>query len=158
MKYYFRSLDDEEDDGPICTLFVDPPIAIVRGGAFSCDKSVKVCCRRLNSLSLSVVNCDDDAVAATVDDDDDDTGGGGGLFSISNLTLSLHSVFKSDFTVALASADEVDDDTEGGLASRKERTNHWRYVCYEVRIEYMLSMDHDVDCVMMYQRLMKDVN
>ena len=157
MKYYFRSLDEEEDDGPICTLFVAPPIAIVRGEAFSCDKSVKVCCRRLNSLSLSVVNCDDDddAVAATVDDDAG--GGGGGLFSISNLTLSLHSVFKSDFTVALASADEVDDDAEGGLATRK-KTNDWRYVCNEVRIEYMLSMDRDVDYEMMYQMLMEDVN
>ena len=55
---YFRNFDDEDDDGPICTLFVDPLMAIVNGDAFSCDISVSVCCRTLNSLSLSIVNCD----------------------------------------------------------------------------------------------------
>ena len=54
--YYFRNFDDDDDDGPICTLFVVPPIAIVNGVAFSCDMSVNVCCRRLNSFNLSVVN------------------------------------------------------------------------------------------------------
>jgi hypothetical protein len=68
--------------------------------------SVKVCCRRLNSFNLSLVKWDE---TVAVDD-----GGGGGLFSISTLTFSIHSIFKSGF----ASVDEVDDDVDGGLASR----------------------------------------
>ena len=43
----------------------------------------------------------------------------GGLFSISILTLSIHSIFKSEFpAVILHQLDEVDDDVDGGLASR----------------------------------------
>jgi hypothetical protein len=121
--FYFRNFDDDEDDGPICTLFVVPPIEIVNGDAFSCDMSVKVCCRRLNSFNLSVVNCDNPVVVVVVDvndDDDDSGGGGGGLFSISNLIFSLHSIFKSGLTAAFASVDEVDDDVEGGFASLKK--------------------------------------
>ena len=98
-------------------------MAIVKGEAFSWDKSVKVCCRRLNSLSLSVVNCDDVAAVVATAVDDVDEGGGGGLFSISNLIFSLHSSFKSGLTVVFTSVDEVDDDVEGGFASRR-RTFH----------------------------------
>ncbi len=105
LRFYFRNFDDDDDDGPICTLFVVPPVVIVNGDAFSWDMSVKVCCRRLNSFSLSLVKWDE---PVAVDD------GGGGLFSISTLTLSIHSIFKSGF----ASVDEVDDDVDGGLASR----------------------------------------
>jgi hypothetical protein len=54
--FYFLNFDEDDDEGPICTLFVVPPIAIVNGDAFSCDMSVNVCCRRLNSFNLSVVN------------------------------------------------------------------------------------------------------
>jgi hypothetical protein len=68
------------------------------------------------------------AAAAPEDDDDDDDdcdvsiGGAGavdvgGLFSVSNLTLSICSIFKSGFAAELASFDEVDDDVDGGLAS-----------------------------------------
>jgi hypothetical protein len=111
--YYFRNFDDDDEDGPICTLFVAPPIAIVNGIAFSCDMSVNVCCRRLNSFNLSAVNCDDPAVVIDVG------GGGGGLFSVSNLILSLHSFFKSVLPAVFASVDEVDDDVDGGLGSNK---------------------------------------
>jgi len=111
--YYFRNFDDDDEDGPICTLFVAPPIAIVNGVAFSCDMSVNVCCRRLNSFNLSVVNCDDPAVVI------DGGGSGGGLFSVSNLILSLHSFFKSVLPAVFASVDEVDDDVDGGLGSNK---------------------------------------
>jgi hypothetical protein len=118
--FYFRNFDDDEDDGPICTLFVVPPIAIVNGDAFSCDMSVNVCCRRLNSFNLSVVNCDEPVVVVVVVDGG---GGGGGLFSISNFIFSLHSIFKSGLTAVFASVDEVDDDVEGGFASEIEN-NH----------------------------------
>lgn len=73
--------------------------------------SVNVCCRRLNSLSLSAVNCDDPVVV-------DNGGGGGGLFSISIFIFSLHSSFKSEFAAGFASVDDVDDDAEGGLPSK----------------------------------------
>jgi len=111
--YYFRNFDDDEEDGPICTLFVAPPIAIVNGDAFSCDMSVNVCCRRLNSFNLSVVNCDDPVVVI------DGGSGSGGLFSVSNFILSLHSFFKSVLPAVFASVDEVDDDVDGGLGSKK---------------------------------------
>jgi hypothetical protein len=71
--------------------------------------SVNVCCRRLNSFSLSVVNCDDPVVVVD----------GGGLFSTSNLIFSLHSIFKSGFATVFASVDDVDDDVDGGLGSKK---------------------------------------
>jgi hypothetical protein len=155
--FYFRNFDDDEDDGPICTLFVVPPIAIVNGDAFSCDMSVNVCCRRLNSFNLSVVNCDGPVIVVDDDGGSGGGGGGGGLFSISNLILSLHSVFKSRFAAVLASVDEVDDDVDGGFASKHK--NNYRFFFSKMNIfNYMLNMDHDVDFVMMYQMLKVDVN
>jgi hypothetical protein len=151
--FYFRNFDDDEDDGPICTLFVAPPIAIINGAALSCDMSVNVCCRRLNSFNLSVVNCDDPVVVVVVDEED---GGGGGLFSISNLIFSLHSVFKSGLAAVFASVDEVDDDVDGGFASRIKIIED--FIIFFMNIfHYMASMDHDVDFVMMDQMLMRDV-
>lgn len=116
---YFLNFDDDDDDGPICTLFVGPPIAIVSADAFSCDVSVNVCCRKLNSFNLSVVNWDGPDVVVVGGK------GGGGLFSISSLTLSIHSIFKSGFTTVFASADEVDDDVDGGLASKIKWKFSW---------------------------------
>lgn len=106
---YFRNLVDDDDVGPICVP-VAPPTVIVNGVAFSCVIS----CRRLYSFNLSVVNCDVPFVVVVV--------GSGGLFSVSILTLSRHSSFKSGFTfVILASLDDVDDDDDGGLASKEKK-------------------------------------
>ena len=96
-------------------MFAAAPIAFDNGDAFSCEMSVNVCCRRLNSLSLSVVSCDEEDATLCVLFDRDD--GRGGLFSISGLTLSRHSSFRSGFTAALASVDDVDEDADG-LASK----------------------------------------
>ena len=90
------------DDGPRCVP-LDPPTAMVRGDAFSCEISR----RRLNSFSFSVVNCEDPLFA-------------GGLFSTSILTFSKHSCFRSGFAIAvLASFEDVDDEAEGGFASTR---------------------------------------
>lgn len=45
-------------------------MAMVNGDVFSCEISFKFCCRRLNSVSFSVVNCDE--IVVVVKDDDDD--------------------------------------------------------------------------------------
>ena len=108
--FYFRSFDDDDEVGPICTLGAAPPMAIVSGEAFSCEMSGNFCWRRLNSFSLSVVSCDA-RLAVIVD-----SSGGGGLFSISDFTLSRHSTFKSGFTAA--SVEHVEDDADGGFGSK----------------------------------------
>jgi hypothetical protein len=82
--------------------------------------SFNVCCRRLNSFNLSIVNCDEPVVVVVVVSDGGGGGGGGGLFSISNFIFSLDSIFKSGLTAVFVSFDEVDDDVEGGFASRIE--------------------------------------
>ncbi len=119
FNFYLRNFVDDEDVAPICTLFVEPLIAIDNGDAFSCDMSVNVCCRRLNSFNLSVVSCDEPAVVVV--NDGGGGGGGGGLFSISNFIFSFGSSFKSGLAAVFASADDVEDDVEGGFASKIER-------------------------------------
>ena len=110
----FRSFEDDDDDGPICAWLPAPPVAIVSGAAFSCERSVRVCCRRLNSFSLSVVNCEWLA--------EDDVCIAGGLFSMSVFTLSRDSVLSSGW----ASFEDVEDDAEGGLASEMNRSERER--------------------------------
>lgn len=101
-------------------------MAIVKGDPFSCEISFKACCRRLNSFSLSVVNCDVAVVLVVVvvvtnDEDEfvDVVITTGGLFSISIFTLSIGSCFNSALAIVFASVDDVEDDVDGGFPSNK---------------------------------------
>ena len=158
---YFLSFEEDDDDGPICTWFVGPPIAIVNGDEFSWDASAKLCCRRLNSLSLSVVNCDV-AMAVVVDEDDevDDAVGNttGGLFSMSTFTFSIGSCLSSPLFRGFASFEDVEEDVDGGLASK----NQWKIIGFNPTIvrmrSYKVNMDHDDGCEPMFQKSMVDVD
>lgn len=133
---------------------------MVNGDVFSCEISARLCCRRLNSFSLSVVNCDVTIVVVVVverRDEDDDVLRVvvGGLFSISVFTLSKLSIFKSGLTVGFASFDDVDEEVDGGLPSKSNDA------CVErKRIEtYKVNKDRDVVIEMMFRRLwQEDVN